>query len=105
LLIGRFLRLLMGDAGQVKYHFDTCKQGHIGFVHGQVQCPGRDTACQMGTRPAQRNNRVTLVSQLLAKSASDESGCAGNEASHAIQGLLTLFESVAAMKKGAKAPS
>jgi hypothetical protein len=77
----------MGDARQVEYHLDTRKQGHIGFMHGQIQCLSRRTVGQRRTRPAQCNNRVTLVNQLLAKLASDESGCTSNEASHAIQGL------------------
>ena len=74
----------MGDASEVEYHFDTRKQDRIGLMHGQVQCPGRYTAFKRRTRPAQRDNRVTLVNQLLAKLASDESSCASNEASHAI---------------------
>jgi hypothetical protein len=105
LLIGGFLSLLMGDTGQVKYHLHTPKQGRIGFMHGQIQCQGRCSVGLRRTRLAQRNNSVTLVNQLLAKLAPDESGCAGNEASHSISGLLTLFEVVTTMEKGAKAPS
>jgi hypothetical protein len=94
----------MGDTGQVKYHLHIRKRGRIGCMHRQVQCLGRCSIGLRRTRLAQRDNRVTLVSQLLAKLAPDESGRASNKASHSIQGLLTLFELVTAMKKGAEAP-